>query len=192
MDTTKIIIFALAVVVLLLLGKIISLRQTRLEETMPPDPVRANLSGPDGRPKQPAAVGADLPFPISLPELAQSPDGRYNRPRVLNYYFSKIDLVAGPTSAQAFCDEFFIELQNPTTGYTWRWVYTIATPQGLQREMDNERSSSLYLESVIVVPRWDMAGILTAVMDDVMKNYDAPTADEGDEALSRLQDPHRA
>lgn len=192
MDTTRIIIFVVAVLVLLFLGRIVTSRQARLDEAMPPVPAGNDNPGAVGLQRQPAAVGSDLPFPVSLPELAQSPDGRYNRPRVLNYYFTKIDLVTGPSNRQAFCDDFVIELQNPATGYTWRWEYTIASPQGLQQEMDDGKSSSLYLESVIVVPRWDMAAILTAVMDDVMKNYDAPTAEETSEALNKLQDPHRA
>ena len=84
------------------------------------------------RKNQPVLVGSDLPFPVSLPPREAGPDGKYNRPLVLNYYFKKLDLMRGPEDPQCFCDEFFIELEAPETRALWTNEYIVATPAGLQ------------------------------------------------------------
>ena len=119
-----------------------------------------------------ALVGADLPFPIPLPPITQGKDGRYSRPNILNYFFSKIDLVDGPADPRVFCDDFFIEIQNPADGHAWTVQYAVATPSGLQQALEAEASSSLYFEDrVIIVARWDLTTILQTVTAEIIKHW---------------------
>jgi hypothetical protein len=121
--------------------------------------------------KGPAVIGAELPFPVSLPAVQQLPDGRYNRPKVLNYYFSNLDLKSGPNNPRTFCDQLFVQFEAPETGAVWTNEYTVATPFGLQELLDGTGQMLTFNGTVIIVPRWDMALILRTVLDDVIQKY---------------------
>ncbi len=126
----------------------------------------------------PALAGADLPFPIPLPPVKRLPDGRYNRPKILNYYFSNLDLVHGPADPKSFFDDFFMHYQDPSNGATWEAHYVVATPAGLQQELETEASSSLFFEvPVIIVQKWDIAAILQTVLEEVIKSWGTPDQD---------------
>ena len=127
---------------------------------------------------QPAAIGAELPFPVKVPPVEQLPDGSYNRPKVLNYYFSNLDLKRGPDNPRSFCDQLFIQFEAPETGARWTSEYTIATPFGLQALIDETGQNLAFDGTMIVVSRWDMAEILKTVLDDVMDKYAAPDTDD--------------
>jgi hypothetical protein len=140
-------------------------------------------------PKRPAVIGAELPFPVGLPPVQQRPDGRYNRPKVLNYYFSNLDLKSGPPNPRSFCDQLFVEFEAPETGARWTSEYTIATPFGLQDLLDETGQRLSFDGTVIVVPRWDMADILRTVLDDVMERYvhAEPNDAEAEDSSRRYQ-----
>jgi hypothetical protein len=117
-------------------------------------------------------VGADVPFPVSLPPRTADSDGKYNRPMVLNYYFKKIDLVRGPDDPRSFCDEFFIQFEEPETQAVWTNDYIVATPAGLQQLLESEGHDSLHFDGMlIVVPKWSMADLLKIIMAEVMEGY---------------------
>src|SRR5436309_16103619 len=120
MDPIKIVIFVVAFLLLLLLGRKLS---SFSESTMitPPgsgidDP--AVVAAPRTTGKEPAVVGADLPFPINVPEIRRDADGRYNRPEFLNYYFEETDLVRGPENPAAFYDDFYLLVRDIENSHT--------------------------------------------------------------------------
>jgi hypothetical protein len=126
----------------------------------------------------PALAGADLPFPIPLPPVTRLADGRYNRPNILNYYFKKLDLVHGPADPKVFFDDFFLHYQDPSNDHALEMHYVVATPAGLQQELDADVSSSLYFEvPVIIVPKWDLTAILKTVVEEVIKGWGTPDDD---------------
>jgi hypothetical protein len=188
MDPIKIIIFVAAFLVLLLLGRKLS----AVEEVHASPPELPQLSSEpmihiakeDTKPKSPAAVGADLPFPLQLPELELRDDGTYNRPEFLNYYFGEIDLIAGPPNSTSFCDEFFVETRDPKDEHLGTYRYLVATPAGLQAEMDSEHVSTLNLgDQAVIVSRWDLTLILDAVVKDIIKTYGGWANYTGEHAL---------
>lgn len=128
--------------------------------------------------KRPAVIGAELPFPIGLPPVQQLPNGRYNRPNILNYYFSNLDLKAGPENPRSFCDQLFVEFESPETGAHWTSEYTLATPFGLQALLDQTGQNLCFDGTLVVVPRWDITLILKTVLDDVMEKYAQPEQEE--------------
>src|SRR5262245_17370507 len=114
MDPVKIIIFVAAFLLLLLLGKKLS-SGGDYAATLPPDAFRPKptaVEEEDEPLNKPTPVGADLPFPVSLPAIERDPDGKYNRPEFLNYYFDSIDLGSGPEDPESFCDDFFVEIRD--------------------------------------------------------------------------------
>jgi hypothetical protein len=190
-EAAKILIFVGFFVLFLVLAKnLFSPETTDRPPDVPssfPDPLAPGFAAPgvitpdsnsadDGR-NQAVLVGADLPFPVSLPPRQSGPDGKYNRPMVLNYYFKKLDLVRGPDDPRSFCDEFFIQFEEPETQAMWTNAYIVATPAGLQQLLDSQGHDSLLFDGMlIVVAKWSLGDLLKIVMDEVMEGYGGPKA----------------
>jgi hypothetical protein len=132
----------------------------------------AVIAAPRSKRKEPAVVGAELPFPIHVPEIKHDVDGRYNRPEFLNYYFEETDLVRGPENPAAFYDDFYVLVRDIENDHTALYKYFVATPAGLQKAMDDEHLPALYLEEqALIVSRWDVQLILDTAVKDIMKSY---------------------
>ena len=185
MDPIKVIIFVAAFLLLLLLGRKLSGSgdapefPVPFEGSMPsagnsPLPVRV-VEDEDSTPDTSRIVGADLPFPIKLPEIECNPDGRYNRPEFLNYYFGETDLKNGPADPANFCDDFYVMTRDIESNYERHYKYLVATPMGLQSALASERLPALYIEGqTVIVPRWDVPLILETVIKQIMKTYTEP------------------
>ena len=178
MDPIKIVIFVAAFLLLLLLGRKLShFSESSIATPLGPPPEPAIdetpvTTAPSINRKEPAVVGAELPFPIHVPEIERDSDGRYNRPEFLNYYFEETDLVRGPENPAAFYDDFYLLVRDIENSHTVLYKYFVATPQGLQKAMEDEHLSALYLEDqAIIIPRWDVPLILQTVVKDIMKSY---------------------
>ncbi len=189
MDPVKVIIFVAAFLLLLLLGR--KLSGSSEAHIIPPPfqdgvPPVQSITRPvsmaeddDATPDSSRLVGADLPFPIKIPEIERSSDGRYNRPEFLNYYFEKTDLKNGPADPTNFYDDFYVTTRDIGSNYEQHYQYLVATPAGLQSMMTSERLPALYLEEqAIIVPRWDVTLILDAVVKQIMKSYAEPDDNE--------------
>ena len=175
MDPVKIIIFVAAFLLLLLLGKKLSSGGDSYAATLPPGsfhPERAGAEEQDESSNQPTVVGADLPFPVHLPEIACDADGKYNRPEFLNYYFDHIDLRSGPENPESFCDHLYLQIRDVESDRPMYYEYLVATPAGLQKLMTQEHKPSLFLEGqAVIVPRWDLSLILDTAVTQIMKAY---------------------
>ena len=121
------------------------------EPTLPPEP-------------QVPKVGSEIPFPREAAQAVSEVDTEY-RPRVLNYYFRKTDLVAGPADPASFIDDLFVEWENPADGNQWTQEITVATPAGLSREMREQHSDSLFADNFLIVERFDLGKILAALVE---------------------------
>ncbi len=185
MDPVKVIIFVAAFVLLLLLGKKLSSSSdvyASSPEFHPPEPqplpvsvVEEDEEEEKSAVKAPAVVGSELPFPVSLPPVTRGEDGRYNRPNILNYFFREIDLATGPPDKRSFCDELTVETQDPDYGHYYTYKFSVATPAGLQKMLDEGHLASLYLDAeVVVVAAWDMKVILGTVIEEIIKLYKEP------------------
>lgn len=182
MEPVKILIFAGAFLVLLLLGRALSAASEVQAHELPHDgapllPVRP-LDG-EVAPAGEALTGAEVGFPFTLPPVRRDEKGAFNRPYYGNYYFAKTDLVRGPADPRNFYDEFFLVAQDPGSEHTWETRYVVTTPSGLQQLMNQEQFVSLYLDDpVIVVSEWNLSTILRTVVDEDLKRYGANAADE--------------
>jgi hypothetical protein len=177
MDPVKVIIFLAAFLLLLVLGRKLSAMGESSISPVAPLPELAvaepaAIAAPRSKRKEAAVVGAELPFPIHVPEIKRDVDGRYNRPEFLNYYFEETDLVRGPENPASFYDYFYLRVRDIENSHTALYKYFVATPAGLQKAMDNERLPALYLEDqALIVSRWDVPLILDTVVKDIMKSY---------------------
>jgi len=175
---------------LLVLGRLLSRTSEVHAASLPrPEPQSGN-TGPlvvapvDSETSQtPGLIGAEIAFPIQLPPVKQREDGTYNRPEILNYYFAKTDLVYGPADPDSLFDELTIETLDPGNNLVLNYLYTVATPAGLRRAMDQDKLASLYLDQipVVIVPRWDLALILETVVEEIMKSYGTQQNQDGGE-----------
>ncbi|HXA84511.1 MAG TPA: hypothetical protein VNZ47_05520 [Candidatus Dormibacteraeota bacterium] len=193
MDPVKVVIFVAAFLLLLLLGRKLSSFSesamiTPLPESATDEPALIAAQGTTG--KEPAVIGADLPFPIHVPEVKRDVDGRYNRPEFLNYYFEETDLVRGPGNPASFYDNFYLLVRDIENSHTALYKYFVATPAGLQKAMDDERLPALYLEEqALIVARWDVPIILDTVVKAIMKSYAERNLDNDAHALPGDDDP---
>jgi hypothetical protein len=188
MDPVKVVVFVVAFLLLLLLGKKLSSGGESYASTLPPGAFRPQpvaLDEDEPARAKPTVVGADLPFPVNVPEIERDVDGKYNRPEFLNYYFGKIDLRAGPEDPESFCDDFYMEVRDVESSQSMHYTFVVATPAGLEAVLNKERLPALYLEQqVIIVPRWDLPEILNAAVREIIKAYHhLHSVDEGEHAL---------
>lgn len=181
MDPIKIVIFIAAFGLLLLVGRMLASAGEVHAAALPrPSTPRDEPDVVPGENKRPALIGAEIEFPIKLPPVKRMPDGTYNRPVFLNYYFAKTDLVNGPADPTSFFDEFTLEGEDPATGHKQIFEYTVATPAGLRQVMDQEKFASLYIESkTVIVARWELALILETISEEIMKSYGHNDKSEG-------------
>ena len=164
----------LAFIVLVAIGALIFYIGRRTSEVAPPAhdsgaPPPAPILPYDERfdrtpANEPAAVGKELPFPFES-ELEQLYDTGTMRAELLNYYFKEIDLVSGPADTYNFLDEFSCEFENRDDGHKWTATYTVATPQGISGLLAKENYRYVLGNDMIIVPRYDLASILRAVVD---------------------------
>jgi hypothetical protein len=196
MEPVKVVIFVAAFLVLLLLGRKLShLGESSITMPVgpPPEPPVDKpvvVAAPRSRGKDPAVVGAELPFPIHVPAIKRDADGKYNRPEFLNYYFEETDLVRGPENPASFYDDFYVVVRDIENSHTAFYKYFVATPAGLQKAMDDEHLPALYLEEqALIVSRWDVQLILDAVVKDIMKSYAERKDDEDPHALPGDDEP---
>jgi hypothetical protein len=190
LDPLKLLIFAGIFVLLLVLGRILSLRSESQISQMPlsPEEPRPETSSAAST-RAPAMTGAEIGFPIVIPPVTRNDKGQFNRPYFLNYYFDKTDLVAGPPDPECFCDDFHLLAQNPEDEQLWEYQYTVATPSGLQQMMKKESFSSLYLDGqVVVVTRWDLRAVLQTIVEEIMKTYSGEGAEQ---AANFVREPQR-
>lgn len=133
MDPVKVVIFVVAFLLLLLLGrKLSSSSESTIPRPLPEHiPTEAIADEEQDSGLKPAVVGADLPFPIHIPEITQDEDGRYNRPEFLNYYFEETDLLNGPQDPTTFYDHFYLEVRDIENNHPALYKYFVATPLGL-------------------------------------------------------------
>jgi hypothetical protein len=194
-DPIKVAIFVVAFLLLLLVGrKFSSFGESSITPVAPlPEPVVDEpvvIVAPRSAGKGPAVVGADLPFPIHVPEIKRDDDGRYNRPEFLNYYFEKTDLVRGPENPASFYDDFYLLVRDIENNHTALYKYFVATPAGLQKAMDDEHLPALYLEEqALIVSRWDVQLILDTAVKDIMKSYTESKNDKDAHALPGDDEP---
>jgi hypothetical protein len=188
MDPVKVVIFVVAFLLLLLLGrKLSSSSESTIAGPLPEHiPTEAIADEEQSSGLKSTVVGADLPFPIHLPEITQDDDGRYNRPEFLNYYFEETDLLKGPDDPTAFYDHFYLEVRDIENNHPGHYKYFVATPLGLQKALSTEKLSALYLEQhSLIIARWDVPLILETVVKRIMQSY----AEANDKETNALPDP---
>jgi hypothetical protein len=186
MDPVKVVIFVVAFLLLLFLGRKLSADSDSISVPAPISP-DGLVKDDEKRARQPAAIGAELPFPISLPDLILDPDGRYNRPEFHNYYFEKTDLVSGPADPATFYDYFFLDARDVENDHRILYKYFVATPLGLQKALASNHLPALYLkEHAFIVARWELSLILETVVAHIIKFY----SEEFDKEPDAFPDPN--
>ena len=174
MDPVKVVIFVVAFLLLLLLGrKLASYSESTVPSSLPEQVLTENK--PDDEPassSNPALVGADLPLPIHLPEITRNQDSRYSRPEFYNYYFEKTDLLSGPADPAVFYDHFYLEARDLENNHKILYRYFVATPLGLQKALADGKLSALYLRHhSLIVARWDVPLILGTATKHIIEAY---------------------
>jgi hypothetical protein len=169
LDLTKLFIFVAVFVAFLVVARLLSSG----DQSYPVQSALTPTDAPDDdatRRSNSSITGAEIPFPAEVPPVEYLGGGKYSRPILRNYYFTKIDLTRGPENATAFFDELRLQLEHPDTGYQWTMHYTVATPAGMDALLRSENFDSLLLNGkVLLVSKWNLAQILKDVMNDIIE-----------------------
>ena len=177
MEPVKVVIFiAFFGFFLIIVRALFSNQRTDPRNIIPPQPWPDE---PEENDKEPVLTGYDMPFPIAVPPRVLRADGTCNRPEITNYFFGKIDLARSPEDSRAFCDEFTIQFEIPETSQKWFAQYTVATPAGLEKLVNSQKSGAVMMEhTVIIIPRWDLAAVLQVIVDAMMESWALPDSAE--------------
>jgi hypothetical protein len=159
-DATKLLVLIAIAAVIMFVARRFSESPSGHEFT-PPEPHKET-------PPVVPVTGSEIPFPIDVRELESEYGSAVKRPRILNYWFRKTDLIAGPEDKNLFCDEFFMEMVSDDDGHRWTAEHLIATPRGLEKMMAENNYSSFFGDGMIVVPRYELAHIVRAVLERYM------------------------
>jgi hypothetical protein len=176
-DPVKIAVFLAVFGLLLVIGRALArASETRVASSFPSSPAPAadqsDISIAASDPDPSALTGSEYGMPIPLPPVERTAAGGFNRPIFTNYYFEKTDLVQGPADATRFCDQFFLQMQDPESQTRWMTEFTVATPAGLRQVMDQGKFGSVYFDTpVVIVSEWDLALILHTVTEEATKVY---------------------
>ena len=185
MDPVKVVIFVAAFIALLFLGRWLSSFSESAAMPSIPGPIASKPDpGEQSERKTATVVGADLPFPIYVPDIERDRDGKYNRPEFLNYYFEETDLILGPPDPTSFYDDFYLLVRDIGNNHTALYKYFVATPAGLQKALADEHLPALCLEDQsLIIARWDVPLILETVVKKVMESYAEQGEDKERHAL---------
>jgi hypothetical protein len=122
-------------------------------------------------------IGSEIPLPPGIQEFT-GVGGDSGRPTLTNYYFAATDLKAGPPDPRQFFDDFSAVFLNPDDGHNWTAQYTIATPSGLQKFMEENHYEYVYGSDMIFVKRYDLAAILKAVIERELAAFSDPDQEQ--------------
>jgi hypothetical protein len=83
---------------------------------------------------------------------------------IKSFNFRTFDADTGPPDHNCFYDELILELYDANTGRVWLTSYYVATPAGLAKFMKDENWKAMFAESHIVVPSYDRASLVDAIL----------------------------
>lgn len=149
------------------------------------------ISG-SGESYHPAATMVEEPPRTVQPEFDPMGDDILNAPeldpvRLQKFYFVKTDAVPGPADREVFCDELVMQLFDPRRDLPWEISFVVATPKGLQRELEDKNFASMRLLDAFIFPRYDLQAIRREIFDVVKTEADDGTKDVPDEPQPEKQ-----
>jgi FlaG/FlaF family flagellin (archaellin) len=91
-------------------------------------------------------------------------DGAAASVSIKSFNFRTFDADTGPPDRNCFYDELLLELYDANTGRVWLTSYYVATPAGLAKFLKDQNWQAMFAESHIVVPSYDRASLVDAVL----------------------------
>ncbi len=130
-------------------------------------------------PAEPAAIRVTQKPGQPSPDAPLEPPAAYGQVVVKSMWFKTFDTPAGPPDPKVFCDELTVEIYHRDTGETSEWSYTVGTPEGFARLLNDKNWAVFFAPEVIVVRSYDKEIIRQTVVDRYISDI------EGDEALRK-------
>ena len=126
----------------------------------------------------PSSVGTETaaqaetegPDPDQLEYTVPEDDGTPGPPpehiRIEQWNFGKFDLEAGPPDRHAFADEVQMQLYDPSTGRRWMQTYFVATPAGLEKMLEDNKWSYMFIPQILILDRYDLHELQSAMLEE--------------------------
>lgn len=173
-DGNRFLFLLLCVVALYVIARWASRRQEQGPADVPPEiPVSLAVGSHAFRSPDPQEVLASFPADPSL-----------GRIRITKFFFEKLDAIPGPSDPAVFADNLNVELYDPNSDHKWWQSYLVASPQGLAQILREHSWKYLYVNEVLVLPRYDLEEIRRAVVSRIIEtNEFFKPADANEETL---------
>jgi hypothetical protein len=87
--------------------------------------------------------------------------------QIADWSFAAFEIGAGPPDGNCFADELLLALYDKSSGHTWKQSYFVATPAGLRKMLQDNKSNFMFLPKVLIMNRYDAQELRTAVLEDL-------------------------
>jgi hypothetical protein len=101
--------------------------------------------------------------------------------RILNMYFSRFDIVTGPSDPTTFADEIFVDLYNENSGHKWTSSYFVTTPRGLDQMLEDEHWQYAFADQTFFLRRYDPKVIRQMILEHLMGTQEKPSLPKEEE-----------
>lgn len=150
-DSTKLVIFVVALAALFLVMRMFSRRaESRNDFTTP-------LMLPEQSDESAEGSGAAQVHPRM----------RFEEIELRSYYLHQFDIFSGPPDPFEFVDELTAEVEHLQNGGRSTWTFTIGTPSGFAQLLEGKGWESFYSPQIFVVRKYEIEMVRQMIVDHI-------------------------
>ncbi|HWR35110.1 MAG TPA: hypothetical protein VN622_04470 [Clostridia bacterium] len=101
------------------------------------------------------------------PNTSVHPTMRVGNLEIRKFYLANFDAMTGPPDPFEFADELTVEIEHVGTGNRSTWQFTVGTPAGFARLLENQKWESFYSPQVFVVRKYELEMVREMVMEHI-------------------------
>jgi hypothetical protein len=156
-DSSKLLLFAVAIVALFVIMRIVS----RRSETAQPFP--GHEFGAAERHGQESSA---------VPVVHESM--RFDKIELRSFYMREFDVITGPPDPFEFVDELTAEVEHLETGARSTWEFTVGTPSGFARLLEGKGWESFYSPEIFVIRKYELEIVREMIVDHISSAISQP------------------
>lgn len=155
-DSSKLLLFAFAIVALFVIMRIVSKRSETAQQFAPHEFGAAE--------RQVEASGAP----------AVHEPVRFDKIELRSFYMREFDVMKGPPDPFEFVDEVTAEVEHLETGERSTWEFTVGTPSGFARLLENKSWESFYSPEMFVLRKYELEIVREMIADHISSMISQP------------------
>jgi hypothetical protein len=157
-DGSKLLLFALVIVALFVIMRIVSRRSESAQD------FHSHEFGAAERHEQLSQSG--------IPTVHESM--RFEKIELRKFYMREFDIVKGPPDPFEFVDELTAEVAHLENGAVSTWEFTIGTPSGFARLLENKGWESFFSPEIFVIRKYELEIVREMIVDHISEVLSQP------------------